>query len=169
MEKGLRFIGYVNTPYKRVEECPRNIDFNGPLCRLVINDEYKEGIEGLSPRQNILILYWLDGADRTRISQSNSHSDSKEKRGAFSLRSPHRPNPIGAAVMPIVSIEDGEITVKGLDCLNGTKLLDIKPAIKLENGPDRRIEAREDHNGENPFGNACPGSGHKLSEEVKTG
>jgi tRNA-Thr(GGU) m(6)t(6)A37 methyltransferase TsaA len=134
MEKELRFIGYVDTPYNSVTECPHNINFNGPLCRLVINDEYKEGIEGLAPKQNILILYWLDGAERTRISQINPHSESKAKQGTFSLRSPHRPNPIGAAVTPIVKIEDGEITVKGLDCLNGTKLLDIKPAIKLENG-----------------------------------
>jgi tRNA (Thr-GGU) A37 N-methylase len=52
--------------------------------------------------------------------------------GTFSLRSPHRPNPIGAATLPIEKIEKGIVTVKGLDCLDGTSLIDIKPAILQE-------------------------------------
>lgn len=137
MDKNLIFIGHIETPYNSTEECDHNIDFNGPLCKLILDDKYKEGIKGLAPKQNILILYWLDSADRTLLSQYGHHKNRKEKTGTFSLRSPHRPNPIGAAVLPIVNIEDGKITVKGLDCVNGTKLLDIKPAIKLENDEQR--------------------------------
>ncbi len=54
------------------------------------------------------------------------------KKGTFALRSPHRPNPIGAAVIPIESIDEGVIKVRGLDCLDGTPLVDIKPAIYFE-------------------------------------
>lgn len=127
MENTLISIGHIQTPYTTLTECPRNIETNGPTCSLVVKDEFKEGLTGLEVQQNILILYWLEGTNRELMIQSKS-----PKKGTFSLRSPHRPNPIGAAVLPIVSIVDGVIIVEGLDCLNNTKLLDIKPAIKRE-------------------------------------
>ncbi|GAL31788.1 uncharacterized conserved protein [Vibrio maritimus] len=55
------------------------------------------------------------------------------KKGTFALRTPHRPNPIGAAVVPIIALKGNVIIVRGLDCLTGTALLDIKPAIYKEN------------------------------------
>ncbi|WP_421903623.1 SAM-dependent methyltransferase [Maridesulfovibrio sp.] len=132
MNADLKSIGHIATPYNTVDECPANIDFNGPDCRLLLDEEYKAGIKGLKPGESILILYWLDDTDRTLVSQHKRNKTSGEMVGTFSLRSPHRPNPIGAAVTPIINIKDGTIAVKGLDCLNGTTLLDIKPAIKIE-------------------------------------
>ncbi len=123
----LKFIGQIKTPYKSLEECPRNIDPGGPLCELVISKDMKDGVSGLVPGQKILVLYWFEGVDRSTYLQM---SRKKGKRlGVFALRSPHRPNPIGAAVVSIDSIENRRIFVKGLDCLDGTPLLDIKPAI----------------------------------------
>jgi tRNA-Thr(GGU) m(6)t(6)A37 methyltransferase TsaA len=123
----LEFIGQIKTPYKSLEECPRNIDPGGPLCELVISKDMKDGVSGLVPGQKILVLYWFEGVDRSTYLQM---SRKKGKRlGVFALRSPHRPNPIGAAVVSIDSIENRRIFVKGLDCLDGTPLLDIKPAI----------------------------------------
>ena len=130
MDATLKSIGYISTPYKTIDDCPKNIDFDGPLCKLIINDEFKEGLLGLQQGQNILILYWFENTDRKLMIQEKNTSD--ELKGTFAIRSPHRPNPIGAAVLPIESIENGVVTVKGLDCLDGTNLLDIKPAIKLE-------------------------------------
>lgn len=132
MENNLIVIGHVETPYKKLEDCPRNIDFKGPECRLVLRDKYEEGILGLHTGDQILILYWLDGSNRDKILQARGWDDDAEMTGTFSLRSPHRPNPIGAAIVPIKELADGIITVQGLDCLDGTQLLDIKPAIKLE-------------------------------------
>ncbi len=131
MDATLKSIGYISTPYKTIDDCPKNIDFDGPLCKLIIYDEFKEGLLGLQQGQNILILYWFENTDRKLMIQEKNTSD--ELKGTFAIRSPHRPNPIGAAVLPIESIENGVVTVKGLDCLDGTNLLDIKPAIKLEN------------------------------------
>jgi tRNA (Thr-GGU) A37 N-methylase len=54
--------------------------------------------------------------------------------GTFALRSPHRPNPIAAAVLPIEAIDGNRVAVRGLDCLDGTSLLDIKPAVRSERG-----------------------------------
>ena len=130
MKAILKFIGHINTPYTTMEDCPNNIDPNGPLCQLVINNVFKDGISGLLPSQKILILYWFENTDRnTTLQESNQNG---EMIGTFALRSPHRPNPIGAAVLPIETIENESIFVKGLDCLNGTHLLDIKPAIMHE-------------------------------------
>jgi len=91
-----------------------------------------DGLTGLQPGQKILILYWFENTDRTTNKQESNNGE--ELIGTFALRSPHRPNPIGAAVLPIETIDNGVVSVKGLDCLNGTHLLDIKPAILHEVG-----------------------------------
>lgn len=130
MNASLKSIGHINTPYETIEECPTNIDFNGPLCHLVLDEEFKNGLSGLQPGQKILILYWFENTDRNVIEQPTDDGGSI---GTFALRSPHRPNPIVAATLPIEVIENGVVSVRGLDCLNGTPLLDIKPAILLEN------------------------------------
>ncbi|MCG8487031.1 MAG: SAM-dependent methyltransferase [Chromatiales bacterium] len=127
MSSTLKYIGHINTPYRALEDCPNNVNLNGPLCQLVIHDAYIDGLVGLKKGQQILILYWFENTDRGAIQQKSNQGDGLI--GTFALRSPHRPNPIGAAVLPIEGIENGVVFVKGLDCLNGTHLLDIKPAI----------------------------------------
>lgn len=82
--------------------------------------------------QKILILYWFENTNRDVIHQKSRSSG--EMIGTFSLRSPHRPNPIGAAVVTIETIKKEVVFVKGLDCLDSTPLLDIKPAIMDELG-----------------------------------
>lgn len=131
MDAGLVFIGHIETPYTTPEECPRNIDpVAGPVCRVVLDPPYDEALLTLKPGQKILLLYWMHQADRdTRV---HKRRRSGELRGVFSLRSQHRPNPIGAALLPAESIEGNVVTVRGMDCVNGTPVLDIKPAIKDE-------------------------------------
>lgn len=135
MQAELTFIGHIETPYKSLGDCPRNIDPNGPLCRLVLKNPYGEGLLGLEAGREILILYWLEHADRARLRQNPAHIG--KLTGTFALRSPHRPSPIGAALVKIEAISGNSITVKGLDCLDGTPLIDIKPAMRSEIG--RRV------------------------------
>lgn len=126
----LEAIGHIVTPYKSLADCPRNIDPAGPLCKLVIKAELQDAMLGLQVGQRILLLYWLELADRTKTRQRSRRTG--ELAGVFALRTPNRRNPIGAAVVPIEKIENGSITVRGLDCLDGTQLLDIKPAMKVD-------------------------------------
>ncbi len=126
----LKFIGEIKTPYKIVDDCPRNISKDGPLCTLALYKEYQDGLKGLKTGDKILILYWLNLSQKAPMEQSSP--DATVKRGVFSLRSPHRPNPIGAAIVRIENITESIVEVKGLDCVSGTKLLDIKPAIMDE-------------------------------------
>lgn len=132
MNATLKYIGHIKTPYKTINECPNNIDIKGPLCQLVLGDEYKKGLTGLESGQVVLILYWFENTDRNEIVLPSDID--AQSIGVFSLRSPNRPNPIVAATLPIESIEDGVVSVRGIDCLDGTPLLDIKPAILLESG-----------------------------------
>ncbi len=126
MEALVRPIGSIETPYKKLNECPRNIEPNGPVCKLVISKDLIDGLYGLSVGQDILILYWFDNVDRNILQKHSKKTG--EFSGVFALRSQNRPNPIGAAIVKIESIENESIYVKGLDCLSGTPLLDIKPA-----------------------------------------
>ncbi|MDN3680907.1 SAM-dependent methyltransferase [Vibrio tapetis subsp. quintayensis] len=129
MTAALKFIGKITTPYTSVEVCPNNIQPQGPICKIVVFDEFKQGLTGLTVGDNILVLYWLANAQRDVLEHAVSGGDSK---GTFALRSPHRHNPIGAAVLPIEAIDEGVLTVKGLDCLDNTHLVDIKPALYSE-------------------------------------
>lgn len=129
-EATIESIGYIVTPYKSLADCPRNIEPRGPICELVIRDDLRDGLTGLNVGQRILILYWLERADRTTLWQ-NSHRTG-ERTGIFALRTPNRCNPIGAAVLSIEGIDCCVIKVRGLDCLNGTPLIDIKPALSGE-------------------------------------
>jgi tRNA (Thr-GGU) A37 N-methylase len=87
-------------------------------------------LDDLQVGQQILILYWLEHADRNVLKQNSRRTG--ELTGIFSLRTPNRCNPIGAAVLPIKAINNNRLTVPGLDCLNGTHLIDIKPAMSGE-------------------------------------
>ena len=131
MKATLKSIGNIRTPHESIEDCPNNVDSNGPLCKLIIHAEFQVGLLGLYPGQKILILYWFENTDRNVATQGSKEGANAggELIGTFALRSPHRPNPIGAAVLPIETIDNGVVSVKGLDCLNGTHLLDIKPEI----------------------------------------
>ena len=126
----LRPIGHINTPYRHLDECPRNIDPEGPDCQVVVNEELAAGLAGLQAGQQILILYWLEHADRNTLRQKSRRTG--ELAGIFSLRTPNRCNPIGAAVLPIKEIDNNRLVVPGLDCVNGTQLIDIKPAMSGE-------------------------------------
>jgi len=130
MNINLTSIGHIKTPYQTLEECPRNVMTDGPLCRIIVHDEYAEGLYGLEPGAIILVLYWMDKAASGRLIQTSRRTG--EARGVFALRSPQRPNPIGAAAVTIDALEKNEVHVRGLDCLDGTPLLDVKPAMANE-------------------------------------
>ncbi len=85
---------------------------------------------GLEAQAHIMVLYWLDRAERT-VGTGPSHGG-PGIHGTFNKRTPNRPNPIGVAVVHIEEIQGTVLLVKGLDCVTGTKLLDIKPAILKE-------------------------------------
>jgi tRNA (adenine37-N6)-methyltransferase len=121
----LRFIGKIRTPFADRDACPRQGRPDGPECRLVLDPVWRPALQGLEAFDTIEVLYWLDRSRRDLMTQNPRHDD--RVYGTFALRSPVRPNPIGTSIVRLVRIEDGVVVVRGLDCIDGTPLLDIKP------------------------------------------
>jgi len=124
-DAALTFIGTIRTPFATRADCPRQGDVDGPLCRIEVATPWQRALEGLAEHEQVEVLYWLHAARRDLVLQSPKANG--VTRGTFALRSPLRPNPIGTAVCRLVGIEDGVVLVRGLDCLDGTPLIDLKP------------------------------------------
>ena len=121
----LRFIGRIHTPWNKRTECPRQGKFDGPICKVELFEPWGPALKGLEEYEHVELLYWLDQARRDLVVQNPSF-DGKTF-GTFALRSPVRPNPIGTSLVRLISIDGLTFSVRGLDCLNGTPLIDIKP------------------------------------------
>lgn len=121
----LRFIGRIRTPWTDRKECPRQGSHDGPLCQLVLDPVWAPALNGIEDIAVLEVLYWLDRSRRDLLHQS-PRSDGKVT-GTFALRSPVRPNPIGTSSVKLEARRDNILDVRGLDCLDGTPLLDIKP------------------------------------------
>ena len=128
-DAGLTFIGVIRTPWTSRLDCPRQGRADGPVCRIEIFDPWVPALRGLEAYARIEVLYWLDRSRRDLVLQSPANDGAV--RGTFSLRSPVRPNPIGTSIAQLVAIEGAIVSVRGLDCLDGTPLLDLKPDRNL--------------------------------------
>jgi len=124
-DAALVFIGRIRTPWTSRLETPRQGRQDGPICRLEIFEPFVPAIKGVDFYENLEVLYWLDQSRRDLVLQSPK-KDGKT-RGTFSLRSPVRPNTIGTSIVKLVGVEGNTILVRGLDCLDGTPLIDVKP------------------------------------------
>ena len=124
-DASLYFIGRIRTPWQRREDCPKNPRESEAVCTIVLDPRWAQGLQGLDTVSHIVVLYWMDRARRDLVVQSPHHYT--ERRGTFALRSPVRPNPIAVSVARVVAVAGNEISVIGLDCLDATPLLDLKP------------------------------------------
>lgn len=124
-DAGLIFIGRIHTPWTNRLLCPRQGRQDGPVCRLEVFEPWVEALDGVEAFERLEILYWLDQSRRDLVRQSPANDG--HARGTFSLRSPVRPNPIGTSLVAYAGREGNMLLVRGLDCLNGTPLIDIKP------------------------------------------
>lgn len=125
VDAGLVFIGRIRTPFADRDACPRQGRRDGPLCRIEVFEPWWPALAGLEAYAQIEVLYWMDRARRDLLTQSPK-SDGVTY-GTFSLRSPVRPNPIATQIVDLVDIRDGVVCVRGLDCIDGTPLVDLKP------------------------------------------
>lgn len=125
-DAGLVFIGTLETPFKRREDCPKQGDpENGPVCQAWIAAPFLPALDGLDAYETLQVLYWLDRARRDLLTLARRGGDTP--RGAFAMRSPVRPNPIGVSNVRLLRRDGDRLWLRGLDCLDGTPLVDIKP------------------------------------------
>ena len=124
-DAGLYFIGRIRTPWKTRAACPRRGAQDGPLCRIEFDERWRPALAGLEGRAFVQVLYFMNQARRDLLLQ---WPRGREKPlGTFALRSPVRPNPIASSVAKLEGVESGALLVRGLDCIDGTPLVDVKP------------------------------------------
>ena len=139
MDAGITFIGRIRTPFKARSDCPKNTRQSDAIATVEVDPRYGEGLAGLEKYSHIILLYWMHEARRDLIAQVPRHLG--EKRGTFALRSPVRPNPISIGVVELLGIEGTTLTVRKVDCLDGTPLVDIKPYFaSTDSHPDAKSE-----------------------------
>ena len=124
-DASLYFIGCIRTPWQSRDDCPKNGRESDAVCTIILDPRWIEGLQGLETVSHVLVLYWMDKARRDLVLQAPRHY--AKRRGTFGLRSPVRPNPIAASVVRLLGIDGNKLSVVGLDCMDNTPLLDIKP------------------------------------------
>jgi len=97
--------------------------------RLVIEPELALGLTGLEQGQQIVVVFYFHLSHGYELLQHPRGDPTQPKRGVFALRSPRRPNPIGVSTVELVTVEDNVLRMRGLDALDGSPVLDIKPAM----------------------------------------
>ena len=124
----LRSIGRLETPFRTLADCPRNGRQMKPPpnCTAILDDGLEEALQGLDTFSHLVLLYWL-GPQSDKLTITPPFDG--RARGVFATRAPLRPNPIGLSVVTLHAIDGLRLTVRNLDCRDGTPLLDIKPYL----------------------------------------
>ncbi|MCS7121121.1 MAG: tRNA (N6-threonylcarbamoyladenosine(37)-N6)-methyltransferase TrmO [Archaeoglobaceae archaeon] len=121
-------IGMIRSPYKSLNEAPRQGRFSEDVCVLEIFEEYEKGLTMIENCKYIIVLYWLHLADRTKLTAVPPHEG--VEKGVFATRSQNRPNPIGLSVVKLLRRNGRFLEVIWIDAIDGTPVLDIKPYSK---------------------------------------
>ena len=127
----LRPIGWVESPLVDRALAPRQGDEGAPEAWLVLDASMvAAAARDLQVGDEILVLTWLDRAQRDVLSVHPRDDRARPLTGVFSTRSSDRPNPIGLHATEIVAIEGTRIRVRNLEAIDGTPVLDIKPVVR---------------------------------------
>jgi len=130
----LRPIGRVESPLTDPSAAPKQGDEGSPEAWLVFEPEVREGLRDLRAGTEVLVLTWLDRADRDVLAVHPRDDLTRPETGVFSTRSADRPNPVGLHRVEIVSIDGLRVRVRDLEALDGTPVVDVKPVL------DRDVE-----------------------------
>jgi len=133
MQITLHPVGYVRSPYKKRADVPRQGRLSDEIAEIVIDPRYQECLFRLEGTKQLIVLAWFDRARRNLMHVTPPGTDIEH--GVFATRSPDRPNPIGFSVVDLIGIKDGVLEVRGLDSLDGTPVIDIKPYITEFDSP----------------------------------
>ena len=124
-DASLYFIGRIRTPWTRRADCPKNARESDAVCTLEVDPRWAKALTHVESCTHLVVLYWMNRSRRDLVLQMPRHYGIA--RGTFALRSPARPNPIAMSVVRLVGVDGSRLSVIGLDCLDDTPLLDIKP------------------------------------------
>lgn len=124
----LKPIGTIHTPFKNLEKMPiQPAGAQGVLGTVEFFPEYAAGLKDLEGFSHIILLYVFHGANNFSLTVKPFLD--VEFRGLFSTRAPKRPNPIGLSIVKLITVDNLKLYVKGVDILDGTPVLDVKPYV----------------------------------------
>lgn len=140
-DAALWFIGRIRTPWTDRRDCPKRGDAEaGPECQIELDPRWQAALAGLEPGARLQVLYWMHRARRDLVVQTPGRRT--EGTGTFSIRSPNRPNPIASSSVRLLRIEGTVLVVRGLDCLDGTPLVDLKPDACRHDGSNAAADGQ---------------------------
>lgn len=125
----LHIVGTVISSLEDRASAPRQGDEGAPDAVIKIATAYERALRGLEVGNEILVLTWLDRADRGVLEVHPRDENTRPLTGVFATRSPDRPNPIGLHRVTITSLVGNRIGIRPMEALNGTLVLDIKPLL----------------------------------------
>ena len=129
-DQQLRFIGTIHSELKTLDDCPRQEKEGAPSATIEVFAEFVEGLKNIQRGDQLILFTWLHKADRTVLETRPRNDNNLPLTGVFSTRSPDRPNPIGIHFVKVKEVKNNGFTVPGLEVLDGTPLIDIKPDLK---------------------------------------
>jgi tRNA-Thr(GGU) m(6)t(6)A37 methyltransferase TsaA len=128
-------IGFVKTEERNI---PRHWSVSDAEGKIIIDEKYTEGLKDIRQGQQIMVIFYFHKSpvfNSGYLVQKPRHKD--REMGVFSTCSPVRPNPVGFSVLEVTGIKDNIISVKGIDMIDGTPVLDIKPVVEKD-GQDQK-------------------------------
>lgn len=130
----IQSIGTIRTPFKSSKATPIQSSKSDALGYVEVSEEFHDGLNSLDGFSHIILLYWFHKAKAPKM-RMKPYLDT-DSHGLFAIRAPFRPNPIGISVVKLISIEGTRLYVEGVDMLDETPLLDIKPFVpEFDNRP----------------------------------
>ncbi|MCK4475916.1 MAG: tRNA (N6-threonylcarbamoyladenosine(37)-N6)-methyltransferase TrmO [Methanophagales archaeon] len=120
-------IGTIHTPYKTAKEVPYQGSLSEDVCEIELFKEYEGGLKDIEGFSHLIVLYWLHKSKGYSLLVRTPWDT--EPHGLFTTRSPHRPNPIGISIVRLIERKGNILRVKGIDAIDGTPLIDIKPYV----------------------------------------
>src|SRR5690606_1693920 len=122
-------IGRVESVLEDLADAPRQADEGAPPAWLVFEPEYADALTGLRPGGAIVVLTWLDRANRDVLVVHPRGEVARAREGVFRTRSPHRPNPIGLHEVTVTSVDGLRVGVDHLEAIDGTPIIDVKAVL----------------------------------------
>ena len=122
-------IGIIHSPYKNMGDVPHQGYKSEEISQIELFREFEKGLKDIEGFSHIIVIYWFHKSQGYHLLVKTPWDESLH--GLFTTRSPHRPCPLGLTVVELLARENNVLKVKGLDAIDSTPLLDIKPYIPL--------------------------------------
>ena len=123
-------IGTVESSLKHRDDAPKQGDKGAPEACLIFGSTYIDGLAGIASGDELLVLTWLDRAERDVLRVYPRGDTARGEQGVFNTRSPDRPNPIGLHRVTVLEVDGARVRVENLEALDGTPVIDVKPLLR---------------------------------------